>query len=58
MNRNRRNIVIAVILLLFLLISPFWGRIKTALGLGGTDAESGSSPEAQTSMTEPAVWAD
>lgn len=49
MNRNRRNIVIAVILLLFLLISPFWGRIKTALGLG-TDAESGSSPEAQTSM--------
>lgn len=57
MNRNRRNIVIAVILLLFLLISPFWGRIKTALGLD-TDAESGSSPEAQTSMIEPTVWAD
>ena len=43
MNRNRRNIVIAVLLLLFLLITPFWGSIKTALGLGAADAESGAS---------------
>lgn len=43
MNRNRRNILIAVLLLLFLLLTPFWGRIKTALGM--EDARSGASPE-------------
>ena len=55
MNRNRRNIVIAVLLLFFLLITPFWGSIKTALGLGAADAESGASPQGQeTSRIEPA----
>ncbi len=44
--RNLRNIIIAVLLLIFLLVTPFWGSIKTALGLGdGTDGETGATPE-------------
>ena len=28
MNKNRRNILIAVVLLVILLVMPFWGSIK------------------------------
>ncbi|MCI5498554.1 MAG: hypothetical protein MR419_03360 [Clostridiales bacterium] len=34
MNRNRRNIIIAVILLIALLIFPFWPKIQQAMGDG------------------------
>ena len=43
--RNLRNIIIAVLLLIFLLVTPFWGSIKEALGLADTDCETGSPPE-------------
>lgn len=43
--KNLRNIIIAVLLLVFLLVSPFWGSIKGALGLDRTDGETGASPE-------------
>lgn len=41
---TKRNVVIAVVLLLILLIEPFWGSIKGAVG-GEEDSETGSSPE-------------
>lgn len=40
---TKRNIVIAVVLLLILLVEPFWGSIKGAVS--GEDAETGSSPD-------------
>lgn len=41
MNREKRNIVIAVVLLIVLLIAPFWPRLKAAVS--GEDAVSGAS---------------
>ena len=35
--RNLRNIIIAVLLLIFLLVTPFWGSIKEALGLARSE---------------------
>lgn len=34
MNKNRRNIVIALILLVALLVFPFWPKIQQAVGGG------------------------
>lgn len=31
MKKNRRNILIAVLLLIFLLVAPFWSKIKGAV---------------------------
>lgn len=41
MSRERRNILIAVVLLVVLLVAPFWSRIQAAIG--GEDAVSGAS---------------
>ena len=38
MNKNRRNIIIAVILLVLLIIMPFWSKIRQAVA-----PESGES---------------
>ena len=40
---TKRNIVIAVVLLVLLLVEPFWGSIKSAVT--GEDGETGASPE-------------
>ena len=40
---TKRNIAIAVVLLVILLVEPFWGSIKGAVS--GEDGETGSSPE-------------
>ena len=40
---TKRNIVIAVVLLVLLLVEPFWGGIKSAVT--GEDAETGASPD-------------
>lgn len=42
MNRNRRNILIAVLLLIALLVFPFWPRIQQAMG-GGAGETAGTS---------------
>lgn len=34
MNRNRRNIIIAILLLIALLIFPFWPKVQQAMGDG------------------------
>lgn len=41
MNREKRNIVIAVVLLIVLLVAPFWPKLKAAVT--GEDAVSGAS---------------
>ena len=40
MNKNKRNIIIAVVLLILLCIAPFWPNIKQAVA---PDAVSGTS---------------
>lgn len=45
MNKNRRNILIAVILLILLCIAPFWPNIKQAIA---PDAVSGASVTTET----------
>ncbi|MCI8827935.1 MAG: hypothetical protein HFE98_03700 [Ruminiclostridium sp.] len=50
--RNLRNIIIAVLLLIFLLVTPFWGSIKEALGLADTDGETGATPETAGCLVE------
>ena len=44
MNKNRRNILIAVVLLVILLVMPFWGSIKGLIT--GEDASTGATTEA------------
>lgn len=46
MNKNTRNIIIAVILLLVLLIEPFWRPIKSAVT--GEDLQTGASTQAES----------
>ena len=41
MNREKRNIVIAVVLLIVLLVAPFWPKLKAAVT--GEDAVTGAS---------------
>lgn len=41
MSRERRNIIIAVVLLIVLLVAPFWPKLKAAVT--GEDAVSGAS---------------
>ena len=40
--KNIRNIIIAIVILAFLLVEPFWPKIKSAIT--GQDAQSGASP--------------
>jgi ABC-type cobalt transport system substrate-binding protein len=50
MNKNRRNIIIAVILLILLCVAPFWSNIKGAIT--GTDATSGATQETSQTQTQ------
>ena len=43
MNKNRRNILIAVVLLVILLVMPFWGTIKGLIT--GEDASTGATTQ-------------
>lgn len=48
MNKNRRNILIAVILLILLCIAPFWPNIKQAVApdaVSGTSVTTGTDQE-------------
>ena len=49
MNKNKRNIIIAVVLLILLCIAPFWPNIKQAVAL---DAVSGTSVTTETEQQE------
>lgn len=49
MNKNKRNIIIAVVLLILLCIAPFWPNIKQAVA---TDAVSGTSVTTETEQQE------
>lgn len=52
MNKNKRNIIIAVVLLILLCIAPFWPNIKQAIA---PDAVSSATVETeQTQDQEPA----
>lgn len=44
MNKKTRNLIIALVLLVILLVEPFWGSIKSAVT--GEDAQTGASTEA------------
>lgn len=44
MNKNRRNIVIALILLVALLVFPFWPKIQQAVG-GGEETAAAAVTE-------------
>lgn len=44
MNKKTRNLIIALVLLVILLVTPFWGRIQSAIT--GEDAQTGASTEA------------
>ena len=49
MNKNKRNIIIAVVLLILLCIAPFWPNIKQAVA---PDAVSGTSVTTETEQQE------
>lgn len=49
MNKNKRNIIIAVVLLILLCIAPFWPNIKQAVT---PDAVSGTSVTTETDQQE------
>lgn len=49
MNKNKRNIIIAVVLLILLCIAPFWPNIKQAVV---PDAVSGTSVTTETEQQE------
>lgn len=49
MNKNKRNIIIAVVLLILLCIAPFWPNIKQAVA---PDAVSGTSVTNETEQQE------
>ena len=49
MNKNKRNIIIAVVLLILLSIPPFWPNIKQAVA---PDAVSGTSVITETEQQE------
>lgn len=51
MSKKTRNLIIALLFLIFLLVEPFWGPIKSAVT--GEDAQTGASPDAsQERMVE------
>ena len=49
MNKNKRNIIIAVVLLIRLCIAPFWPNTKQAVA---PDAVSGTSVTTETEQQE------
>ena len=49
MNKNKRNIIIAVVLLILLCIAPFWPNIKQAVA---PDAVSGTRVPTETEPPE------
>ena len=49
MNKNKRNIIIAVVLLILLCIAPFWPNIKQAVA---PDAVRGTSVTTETDQQE------
>ena len=44
--KNIRNIIIAIVILAFLLVEPFWPRIKSAIT--GQDAQSSATVQTET----------
>ncbi len=49
MNKNKRNIIIAVVLLILLCIAPFWPNIKQAIA---PDAVSSATVTTETEPTQ------
>ena len=43
--KNIRNIIIAIVILAFLLVEPFWPKIKSAIT--GEDAQSSATVQTQ-----------
>ncbi len=49
MNKNKRNILIAVVLLILLCIAPFWPNIKQAIA---PDSVSSATVTTETEQTQ------
>ena len=54
MNKNKRNIIIAVVLLILLCIAPFWPNIKQAVAPDVVSSTSVTTETEQQETQEPA----
>ena len=48
--KNIRNIIIAIVILAFLLVEPFWPKIKSVIT--GQDAQSSATVQAESTENE------
>ena len=54
MNKNKRNIIIAVVLLILLCIAPFWPNIKQAVAPDAVCSARATTETEQQETQEPA----
>ena len=54
MNKNKRNILIAVVLLILLCIAPFWPNIKQAIAPDAVSSATVTTEKEQTQDQGPA----
>ena len=54
MNKNKRNIIIAVVLLILLCIAPFWPNIKQAVAPDAFSDDTATTETEQQETQEPA----